>query len=112
MAANFTLVRGSEAQVGALRFAIWDMQLDASYPDEGYFIDPSDVGLGVIHGVEIVGKRVVGLPSPELIRIGLWDSSNGKFQVIVSGTAGSGLEEIANGTNLSGDIYRILVIGS
>ena len=112
MAANFILVKGSEAQVGALRFAIWDMQLDSSYPDEGYFITPSDVGVGTIYGVELVGKQIVGTPSPELIRIGMWDPSNGKFQVIVSGTAGSGLEEIANGTNLSGDIYRILVIGS
>lgn len=94
--------------IGGLRGRLVTVTPDTSYPTGGYSIAPGDIGLS-----EILGAIQVGIFSGAVTTLATWvyNSSTQKLQAF--GTAGSatGLTEIANATNLSAQINRILFVG-
>ena len=91
---------GMPQHVGALRMRIVDVTWDTSYPTGGEALTPEDVGLEQI--VSFVAEPRAGI-------VAEWQSD--KLLAYWSGTAGSALDEVTNGTNLALVTHRCMIFG-
>ena len=97
--------------IGDLKYQIRVITFDSSYPTAGESLTPANVQLSDIIAVIDLGPAVASTPITR--RVGLsYDDVNQKLQAYGSVASATEFEaEVANTTNLSTVINRVLILG-
>ena len=102
MALSFAEVPGARSISGTIRETFYDITFDAAYPTGGEAVDPGDVGLAAIFGLDPnYGQGLASGVAATSAYVLTWDQVNGKLQVFT--TAGSGA--------LTAHTHDLLIIG-
>lgn len=108
------LAFGAPVQQGVLgdvKYQIRDITFDSSYPTAGEPMVSTDVGLMDIMAIVDLGPAGNVTPLTRRVTV-VWDDVNNKLQAYSSVATGTEFEaEVANATNLSTVVQRVLIIG-
>jgi hypothetical protein len=112
MALTFTFVKGSEWEAGRVRGRTYDVRFDATYPTGGEPMTPDDVGFLNLLGAQWLGVQLNSGASATTTVLPVFNMFNGNLQAYETGDVVSTfLDEVANGEDISFNLYRIMFIG-
>lgn len=113
MALSFALVAGAEGNNGRVRERYYDVTLDTSYPTGGYSIDPRSVGLLNLFGARVLGSALVAGTAKTTNFLAEYDYKTGKLQLFqdLAVAAAAPFGEVANATNVSTRVLRMVFVG-
>lgn len=113
MAITLTEVAGAEGISGKVRERYYDVTLDTSYPTGGYAISARSVGLTTIFGARVIGSALVAGTAKTTNFLAEYDYKLGKLQLFqdLAVAAAAPFGEVANATNVSTRVLRMVFVG-
>lgn len=97
--------------MGDIRYKIVNITFDSSYPTAGEALTPATLGFSKVYAVVDCGPAGNATPITRRVTV-VYDDVNSKLQAYSSVATGTEFEaEVANGTDLSSVVQRVIVYG-